>query len=381
MSADNAVKAAVIDVELDKQEYRRLVNCTSFLMVLDGEVSVLNKARLLDFHSHGGDCLKHFEIASQMTADFFILLEHGNDTLCKVGDLIVALSWCVDNDISLISMSIGTTEYYDSEKFDDVISRINEAGVCAIAGANNNRSLSYPACLREILGVCIDYTYETVRDYFAYIDNPLDGVNIVLNPNICSDLLIDSNSMATAYFSGVIAKAIKNKETTPRSVRSWLVNNAERFSNTVLYEYTFSAIALEASDDVIVIGVEGLSSNAHVAEYCRELKKIFRDEEYHCTIIFSCGEILLTSNFSKYEFVQPMREMCSYGEYISLITKLCKPNLMLTDLNENGCELDAVICLENNQTTYGKKLVVAIKDDFPGKVFKRIEKHFNPESR
>ena len=225
MSIINTLTSVIIDVGLDVEAYEKYRDYTSFLVVTEGVVADIDKTQLLDYTSHGSECLRYFEMGSKSVANYFILLQNNDDGKCNILDLIVALDWCVDNGISLISLSMGTTVYSDAALFSDVLKRISDAGICIVAGASNGRSLSFPACLNGVVGVAHDYTFESISGDFAYFDDPFDGVDIVLNPKVTGDL-IDSNSMATAYFSGLVFNAFRNNIAEPHNVKKWIADNA-----------------------------------------------------------------------------------------------------------------------------------------------------------
>lgn len=374
---------AIIDTGLDKLTYDQNQGLMSFSMVKSGKVVNLGDNILQDFTSHGGLCLNSFELASNFAADYFILLESDDEGKCNVNDLTIALEWGIDNGASVISLSMGTTQYSDSDVFDSVMKRIAESGICLIAGANNNRHLSFPACLESTIGVCIDYTYETVKDSFAYIEDSYDGIEVVLNPKTLRDGLISSNSMATAYFSGLVAKTIRKGETTPSDVRKWIADNAGSLSPDSAYEYMINAIMHDVTEEIVVVGIDRLSSDESVSRFCHALQDIFLHDEYHCvTIIPKCG-IEQKSDFSRHMFIQPLRSECSYVEYIEYVKKLCKPNLILVNLESGLSDYDVVVCNDDISAakySKGDTLVIDLEGETPKSVFTQIVNHYGSES-
>lgn len=370
----------VIDTALDGNAYEQYAGFVAFLAVKDGEVCAFDESLLLEHSSHGGECLRHFELGSGTTASHFILLQHDESSRCNIKDLLTALGWCIDNGISLINLSMGTTQYCDAGLFSDVMRRISEAGICLIAGASNVRELSYPACFTECIGVCYDYTREYVASGFAYIENPLDGIDIVLNPKVEGTEPIDSTSMATAYFSGLVVKAIGGGTANPDNVKTWIAENSERISATSLYGYTLDAIVHDVIDDIVVIGIENLSQNAAGLGFWRDLQAIFHQKEYYCLTVLPKGTVSHLDGFFRQEFVQPVSSQCSYGEYIRLIEKLCKPNVILADLDVGSIDFDVAVCKYGIHGGYDDAFVVHYEGLSPRDVFEHIESHFVGES-
>jgi len=387
---------AIIDIDLDKETHCKYLGLTVHLMVDSKDVTRLDVTALVEYTSHGSQCLMYFETASKATADYFILLEKDEDDRCKVNDLVVALDWCIENSVSLISLSMGTTQYSDASKLSNVMKRIDEAGICLISGASNERHLSYPACLNDAIGVCVDYANEMVKDRFVYIDDAYDGIDVVLNPKVLENDFIHSNSMATAYFSGMVARAMNSEEVEPCNVRKWIIDNAGRIPNDLIYGYTLNAIVFEATEDIVIIGIDGLSSGEHVIDFCRGLQDIFLRDEYHCLAILPNSGLdekgysksnksigfsgLGVSDFVRHEFVQPKSTRCSYTDYIKLIKKLCKPNVILVDFENTTIDYDVVIMNEMKTKRYGGTFIVPYGNNAPSDVFKQIVEYFDDKS-
>jgi len=140
-------KIAIIDCGIDIETYKRFYYRTTFLVVKNGNVIELDKDYIQNNLSHGSLCLSYFEKSSQTVIDYYLMLENDVDKRCNVNDLVVALKWCLDSKILVISLSMGTTQHYDSSIFNTIMKRINETNTFLIASAKNDRQLTFPACL------------------------------------------------------------------------------------------------------------------------------------------------------------------------------------------------------------------------------------------
>lgn len=88
--------------------------------------------------------------------------------------LIAALNWCMENDIQLIHMSIGTTEPRDGKAIREMIGKLAERGVI-VAAANSNKGVqTFPAYDHRVIGVECDAML--VDGQFVYTPNALTGI-------------------------------------------------------------------------------------------------------------------------------------------------------------------------------------------------------------
>jgi len=376
---NNTHVTAIIDIGLDKGAYNKYCEHTTFLMIKNGNVTALDTTMLLDYTLHGGECLKHFELSSKSAPDYFILLESDHEMRCNINDLMSGLRCCIDHGVSIISLSMGTTQYYDADKFRDVQQLLDRSGTCLIAGASNSRHLSFPASLSCAIGVAVDYDNDTFDDRFVFINDSYDGVDVVLSSKLNSGTELDSNSMATAYFAGMVAGAIRRGEVAVADVREWVADNAGRIPTTSLYEYTRDSIVRDMTEDVIFVGIDGVSRDSYVNKFCEKLQQLFTESEYHCVTILPKNEAVRTSDFCHHKFVQPASSTCSYEDYVKLIIKLCKPSLALIDLESFTKELDVVICDESCSGEYGDAFVVNCTECTSKDIFEKIVDHFDDD--
>lgn len=82
------------------------------------------------------------------------VLDGNNET--TVSRLIAGIQWCIENDIDIINMSMGTTYY--SKALENVIKRAEKKGMLMVASVGNSgdtaeNQVEYPAAFDEVIGV------------------------------------------------------------------------------------------------------------------------------------------------------------------------------------------------------------------------------------
>ncbi len=77
---------------------------------------------------------------------------------CRIDKLVVALEWCLENSISICSMSLGTEEYQDQFTLKNVIVKLVRRGTIMVASMSNRNRATYPA---DLIGVLRVKGYET----------------------------------------------------------------------------------------------------------------------------------------------------------------------------------------------------------------------------
>ncbi len=137
-----------------------------------------------------------------------VLNENGKGLLSK---LHPAMEWCLQHQIQIINLSLGSTYFEDKEPIQKLINQYAMQGLLVIAANSNSEYVSYPASLSNVIGVATDS-----RKYnrFTYKENL--GIN-VLAP-VKQELMIQdekiiiqqSNSYAAPYITALIGKICTN---------------------------------------------------------------------------------------------------------------------------------------------------------------------------
>ena len=116
-------------------------------------------------------------IASETkSAMFFVVKTSGNKGIGKSGDLVNALNYIYDNvKCDIVHISAGVRTCYEMAELIDVIDRLHKRGTLIVSSFDNAGALSYPASLKEVLGVDVTNEFRKKGQY-EYVEG--DIVNI-----------------------------------------------------------------------------------------------------------------------------------------------------------------------------------------------------------
>lgn len=133
------------------------------------------------------------------------------DKLCK------GIEWCIENDIKLINLSLGSTYWRDFEKLSNVCNKAFNKSIIIVAAKNNNDVYTFPAGLATVLGVKSIQTF--FLNKFNIRDTNLDGIEFevngvhVLKQKDKNDYITSpSNSFAAAFFTTFVYSILKKNE-------------------------------------------------------------------------------------------------------------------------------------------------------------------------
>lgn len=100
-----------------------------------------------------------------------VLDPNGDGSLTKVAP---ALEWCLQHQIKVINLSLGTTNFKDKERLRNIISRYTAQGLLIIAATSNGGNISYPASFSNVIGVAA-----ACNAYNSFADNGHLGIDVL----------------------------------------------------------------------------------------------------------------------------------------------------------------------------------------------------------
>lgn len=175
---------------------------------------------------------------------------HRDSGYAKLGTLILAMDWCVDNNASIISMSLGGRH---SQALDDAVHKAVACGVVVVAAAGNSGSwgISCPGDSPDAITVgavngndTVTYWSSRGPTYDGRIkpDITAPGLNIIstsmfrkghTSGEICY-IRYSGTSMATPIVAGTVALVLQaNPLLTPEQVKTSLTSSAKPLGGSI----------------------------------------------------------------------------------------------------------------------------------------------------
>lgn len=93
-----------------------------------------------------------------------------------INQLVRSLYWCVENNIKLVNLSLGSIDYHDIDLVKKCINDVTAKGLIVIAALNNKNVFTLPASLSEVIGVRCNQSL--VNGQYNFIKDSLYGVDI-----------------------------------------------------------------------------------------------------------------------------------------------------------------------------------------------------------
>ena len=138
-----------------------------------------------------------------------------------IGQLKAALLWCLDNNIKIIHMSIGSVIYGDFAEIKRLTDTACRQGAVIVAACNNNGRLTYPAALDNVIGVKCDRSGRLQEGEYIYNGAGFDGVEItacgrhsLLTPGGKSFESVCANSYAAPLITALVYNIVKENPGT-----------------------------------------------------------------------------------------------------------------------------------------------------------------------
>ena len=126
--------------------------------------------------------------------------------------LIAAIQWCIDNEMDVVNLSLGTTDVTFKESLQKVCRKAVDAGAILVAAESNDGHESYPAVFSEVIGVTGGAIYEPDGFYYRK-DQRIECVARGDEQRVCwlngKHIMTGGNSFAAPHITGIIARLLK----------------------------------------------------------------------------------------------------------------------------------------------------------------------------
>lgn len=307
----------------------------------------------------------------------------------SINNLVTAIKWCIDNEIPLINLSIGSVILKDFKILNELIKSLQNK--CLIVAAqNNNKYFTSPASFNEVIGVKKHSIY--CDDQYNIQWYPFDGIEIsassnhklkrkdgsIYTPKICNSF---ATPMITAKVYKILAENnfyVMSKEQILLQLQDDAVNVDGRYIKNFLPYHTshnyIENLDIKSSDyfwdrtmyDRLLfkyiktgsteISVPIINFNKYNHGLISELVKIFLKHKYEPCVILRDKVDSLDCMYYLFADTVNHIDMCSY------INKRLKYDVFITQSDKLSGDIDLVITNDN--------ITVIINDDkYENKVY------------
>ncbi|MEG2520138.1 MAG: S8 family serine peptidase [Christensenellaceae bacterium] len=135
---------------------------------------------------------------------FNVMIKSSFEHNSNIEMLKMAFKWCIQNQIDIINLSIGTKNFYDHIQLEHFVKELNDCGIILVAAAANDNSITFPAAFNNVVGV--KYNHHIAPHRHIYVHNPFDGISILSGcQTSCNHIFFEAcNSFATAFICAKI---------------------------------------------------------------------------------------------------------------------------------------------------------------------------------
>jgi subtilisin family serine protease len=145
--------------------------------------------------------------------------------------IIKAVDWCVDNQIDVINLSLGTVNVEHREAIEIVVSRAASKQAVIVAAREMSGKPSLPGCLQAVIGVTVDW--QCPRDSFS-VDGSGDDTVFIASaypreiPGVPRERNLNGISFAVANMTGFVARAREmNRQASTEALKRLLAEQCE----------------------------------------------------------------------------------------------------------------------------------------------------------
>ncbi|WP_315080663.1 S8 family serine peptidase [uncultured Clostridium sp.] len=234
------LKVAIIDDGVNRELFNFNKNIINY-KILDGKIIYDFEQNTKCEISHGTICTYIFYNYASNYELYSIKIIENLESGTEIKNLIIALQWCLENDIQLINMSIGTTNFNDFIYLEKYINKLCESGIIIVAACRNNGAITYPACLHNVIGVRYDNMNILKEGEYIWNSSSCHGIDITTSCNYKFRKLnkhieiIKCNSFATPFIAAKVCNLMNKGIFSLNEIKKKLRNNSAYEIKNSLY--------------------------------------------------------------------------------------------------------------------------------------------------
>ena len=319
----NRLKAAIIDDGAHPQ----LFNSSEGISV-DGYSDVKEGAFNENYCSHATECMALIrKFTSLSDINWLNIRVLDNETYSgSIDRFIRALEICLEKNVKLIHMSIGSEYFMDFPKIKEITEKLLANGAVLIASMSNSGKLTYPACISGVIGVKSGDGIE--NNGYIYVDSPFDSISFIAGSEHeirlfdVEYITQKCNSMAAPVITAKVIDILRNSpEADSREVADELKKSALSIKKEDIYDETGEISEEELQTPVLGIYLSDQKSSVELAE---GLHKLFEADGYNAAV---CS--------SSYGGYRKLPEKC-LPAYFSRISDFCMCDIILVCINDSS---------------------------------------------
>jgi len=292
--------------------------------------------------------------------------------------LVKALEWCVDNNVHLVNLSIGTIDYRDFGEIEAAVKKAINRGMVIVAACNNRNVFTCPASLKEVIGVKCDLSGTLkAQEYICNSFMP-DGIEItsgsihqLIKYNGESKTTSPCNSFAAPLITAVVNGIIEKKPgITLDGIKEELARKALVLPDKKInYEHS-DYKCIQSDIDIPLIIIYDYASIGY-SEVKNKLYQLFRIDGYNAISICqasseedTCNGVVSIESFIK-------SGNATYNQALKEIYNVYDPDIMIINIDNHNVERD---CIKELEASLEIDIKIFILNEIDDKVTEHIHK-------
>jgi|GEM_PF-866084 len=303
-----------------------------------------------DVSLHGDQCYQIFNDYTQNYSLHSIKILN-KDQVCDINSLRLALLWCMENDIEVINISLGSTLFSDYYILEDVIRELTKAGIIVVAACSNSNVLTYPASMRGVIGVRCDKIGDLDAKEIHINKKDIKGIQITVGAlDAIYKGVGNSNSFVTPYITAIICNLLNGGCKDYSEIINSLCNISSD-NDFINFEYEKRTLNIWANYEPLIICLKAKDESKYLIQ---KFQRLLIDKGYNTIIITDeiKGMTPFIYNTNDYQYLR-----CAGNNSLEyLIMNITRPDIILTtnfrETDQEWIKPDCCFVIEKNSFVY-----------------------------